>query len=221
MKHFKFENIKKGPWTTAIGVLLILAGLADKFYLLSSWTEAMVAIVPGAFLLFKSDPTIKGGGTAACLLVILMLFTGCTTYQKCADKYGEPDTTLITVRDTVFKNLRVKPPVISYNNSFRLDSLLWAEPGIATSYYNADSTQKVTLKKDANNDRLSISTECDPDTIKVSVPIPVEVEAPCPQTKFVPKPETLPEKAAHTYKNIAAYGFPLFLTLFIILLRKR
>lgn len=218
MKNFNFSNIKKGKWTTLIGIALILGGFVDKFGFDGSWTEALVAIAAGMTLIFTNDPKKPSNNVAMliAILVSVMLLSSCVTYQKCADKFGYQDTVKIEVRDTLYRNLSFQPPKSTYKFDMRLDSLLWAKPGQAVYFYNADSTQKVTIQKDKDNDRLSITSDCEPDTVKVEVAIPYEVEVPCPQTVLEDKPDTLKKKIVRKYSGFTMWAFPILLGIILV-----
>lgn len=55
----KIKNIKKGKNTTILGLVLVLAGLASVFLTQATWTEALLAIGAGIYLLFEEDPEFK------------------------------------------------------------------------------------------------------------------------------------------------------------------
>ncbi len=221
MTNFNFQNIKRGKYTSILGFILIVAGLLSKFLFQESWMDSMIPVAAGAVLLFAKDPKKPGSTLALSVLFLLLLFSSCTTYQKCADKFGYQDTTYIQVKDTLYRDIKVKPIDSKYSFNLRLDSLLWAKPGGVKYYYNADSTQKVTTRKDSKNDRIYIDTECLPDTVRINVAIPYEVEVPCPQTVLEDKPAGLKKKLLSHYTNFAIWAFPVCLVIILVSLRLR
>ncbi len=77
------KNIRKGPFTTILGIVIILASLASVFFGDSSWTEAVIGITCGAGFLFAPDPKKPGGtgGTAAVVIfiVVIVFLASCKT----------------------------------------------------------------------------------------------------------------------------------------------
>lgn len=55
----KIKNIKRGKYTSLLGFVLISAGLASVFITQTTWTEALMAIGLGTYLLFEEDPKFK------------------------------------------------------------------------------------------------------------------------------------------------------------------
>ena len=221
MNQFNFENIKRSKYTSILGVILIAAGLSSKFLFQESWMDSMIPVVAGILLLFAKDPKKPGATAILSAIGIILIFSSCTTYQKCADKFGYQDTTMLVVKDTLYRDIKVKPIDSKYSLSFRLDSLLWAKPAGVKYFYNTDSTQKVSIRKDANNDRVYIDNECLPDTIRLNIAVPYEIKVPCPQTVLEDKPTTLKKKLVNHYSNFAIWAFPVCLVIILVSLRLR
>lgn len=235
MKWIDIGNIKRGPWTTVIGIALIIGGFVDKFGFDSNWTEALVAIGAGLILIFFKDPNQKppkdqkppnppaGGGTKAGAFLImlgtLMSLTSCVTYNKCVDKFGSVKTDTITVTQVEPIDISYKGPKESFTTSLRLDSLLWATPGQRTTLSNADSTVKINIQKDPDNDRVSITADCDPDTVRITKKVPVKVKVPCDTQIFKEPESTKWQKGWNNYKSVSAFAFPVLIILIIIIKR--
>lgn len=81
----KFENIKKSPLTTAVGAVILLAGIISVFIPGAdvTWTGAMVPITMGIALMFMED----GPGTGAGVLTLLLLVAcSCSSIKVPANK---------------------------------------------------------------------------------------------------------------------------------------
>jgi hypothetical protein len=216
----KFMDRLKRSWlTTVIGVLIIAASIASHFVYETSWTEVLMGVVIGFIFLPMKDPKKPSGGAAAVILIALMSLSSCVTYNKCVDKFGSVQTDTITITQIKPVDITFKPEKESFTTSLRLDSLLWAEPGKERTIHNEDSTVNIKIKKDANNDRVSITAECDPDTVRITKEVPVEVKVPC-ETKTFTEPEpTGLTKAWQQYKGVSAIALPIVIILIIIIKR--
>lgn len=220
LKEFINERIKRSWVTTLIGLIFLMASIASHFIMGVAWLDLIVPISIGFILLPIKEPKKPGGaGMGFMVLIISMLITGCISFQKCQDKFGSLKTDTIKVTRLVPLDFAYKPQLETYDFNFRLDSLLWAKPGDTTTFTNPGSTVKIKVSKDAQNDRLNITADCDPDTIKVKEFVPVEIKVPCETQVFEDKPQTKWGKGWQQYKNVSAFAFPIVILLIIILKR--
>lgn len=208
--NFKFENIRKGPVSTAIGAALVLI----SFYLML-WTETstgealMVLGVGAAFMGLRSNRIDGPGAGKTVTMVIGLGFTifyssSCATFDRCAKKYGTGETH--TVRDTV----RIKEPVPVPGDSvltrLQLDSLLAAKPGDTVVIESHEGKAQVKFWKDKYNNYLNAQVNCNEDTVWLEKEVPVEVD--CPDTVILDpakKDLTWWEKQWEGFKEIAAW----------------
>ena len=95
-------NVRKGPVTTLVGIVIILASIASVFYLPDvGWAEATVGLVVGSLLAFSKDPKKPPTGGLSLLVggLLLVALSGCYTRQACLDKVC-PKTSSQTVDST-------------------------------------------------------------------------------------------------------------------------
>lgn len=135
MKFWNLENFKKGPVTTILGIVIILASVVSVFIPSAniSWTEAVVGITAGSILLGVSDPKNSGGTALLTVGVILMamLMLGCkssSTTTKRTDTtyiptkvYVKGDCTRTEISSDMIKALVLmrdqgKAPIMNFNS---------------------------------------------------------------------------------------------------------
>jgi len=101
------ENVRGGPVTTIIGVIIVLAGIASIFVLKLKWEEVTAIIAIGVILIGLPDPKMKIGKLKFLLfLVSLGLLSSCVTQKRCAQKFG--DRTEIIKTDSFFRDRLVE-----------------------------------------------------------------------------------------------------------------
>lgn len=216
MEKFGFDNFKKGIITSVLGIICIISGLVLLFLPQATVLEATTVIILGLSLCGINDPRISGTKTAKAILAIIglsLLFiwmSGCTTYKKCADKYGTGEIHTVMVKDTVEREIMVPVPAetIKVNN---IDSLLRLKAKMDSLTITQGRVQVKFWKDKYNN--LNSSFECLPDTITITEQVPVEVEAECPDTVILD-----PEQGRTWYEKLwfAFQGFSAWAVLVLI-----
>lgn len=204
------KNIRRGPVTTVIGVLIILTGLAILFFPVDN-TYSLPLIGIGVFLAFVNDK--PGKGTAVALIMLIM--SSCVTYDKCVQKYGTAtDTVKVTVRDTVEKKIHIRVPADSARLTVNIDSLLRMR--VQDTITAISSRAKARVLKSPDNNTLHIDCDCPPADISDTILVPVEVQADCPPVQqFKDKPQGKIEKFWHWYRLFAAFALPVLLLMII------
>lgn len=208
--NFKFENIKKGPVSTAIGVVLILVSLYLMIWTETTVGESLMVLAAGAaFMGLRSnhiDGTGKGKTATMVITLILILFymASCATFDRCAQKYGTGKTH--TVRDTVRMKEPVPVPGDSVLARLQIDSLLAAKPGDTIYLKSKTGRAEIAFWKDRYNNYVNAQANCPKDTVWLEKEVPVEVE--CPDTLILdPEREELSmwEKFWEGFKEVAGY----------------
>ena len=133
---------------------------------------------------------------AILVAALMMMGTGCITYNKCLEKFGETETDTITITETYMVPYQVDVPVPSDSAqaSINIDSIAAFTEGLIHTIESERA--RLTWWRDRYN-RLKLRADCEPDTIRatdtveVPVEVPVEVntntftEPPKPQRSFV------------------------------------
>lgn len=205
------QRLIKNWVTTLLGVAIIIGSLVAHFVSGLDWTGTIIGICIGVVLLPMKDDS------KAAMIVLLVLFSSCVTIKRCRDKFG---TLQVDTIQYVYKgDLKVeyKPPAEWSSFSLRLDSLLWARPGDTATITNEAGTVTTKMWKDADNDRLFLETECDPDTLRFYYPVEIPMKVPCETWQLTDKPSRW-DKFKNTLKNIAVVGF--FITSAILILKR-
>lgn len=204
MENFiKNVDFKKNPWSTGIGLILVIVGIITVFMDEIQVLESITIIVLGAAFMGIKDPRISGGAkTLVWLLFALSIFS-----FGCAKKISIPQT--ITVRDTVRVPVEVYLKPDSVFIEVPITSIDSLPVGIISEQTNERS--KITLFKTKDH-KIRAKAECLPDTIRMVKEVPVEIKADCPP--MVVKAPTFWQKAWEGYKTLSAL---LILLLLIVI----
>lgn len=205
------KNITGGPIMSVLGVLIILASIASRFFpeLNVDWTEVGIGISIGVAFLMAKDPK-KPGGTAALLLFLML--SSCITYDRCLDKYGSTIDS-VTYYDTI--PLYVPVPIIGDSLMGSLDEVynqlkedgdsvtLTSDSGKASALFTNDQGQK------------NFKFQCPQDTVLVPVEVPIKVDCP-PVQVFDPKPPPWWYKYWESYQLLSSVMFALILLALLV-----
>lgn len=148
-KLFAWANLHKGPLTSILGAIIILASLASVFTHGRSWSEAAAGITVGTVLLGIKDPTSGAGTTGVvggAVLFVLLAFGGCASQKRVLAKYGtqNPPVTL-AITDSVPVAITTKADSLS--TALALDSLVAAPVGDTLQLVSAGGQATVTFWK--------------------------------------------------------------------------
>lgn len=219
MKERVINNWK----TSVLGlVLLAFAGVLVWFGKIT-WGEFVAFIPTVAALLWAKDTFLtdmfkKGSGGAAVILIMLMM-SGCVTYNKCVEKYGLQGD---SVRIPVIIQVPVAVPVKADSNQAQINIDKIKTMTRDSVYHKMDSASKIQISywiDKYNNLNFKAFTPADTirDTLQINDTITV-----APPVDFVKKPGGL-QQFWQQYKNVAAWGFlitGLLMILFIIYIIK-
>lgn len=181
---WSFDNIKKGPITTIVGIALMLGSIYVYLSVPNSEVFAMALLAAGAGAFGLRDPKLPGPGAAALVLLVAFAASGCVTYSKCFDKFGHiaKDSIKVPVQVIVHDTIRHIIPADTAQGTIN-DSLI----NILKRSY------KDTIREESNSGKLQIKFWYDkyrheleyrattkPDTIVKIVNDTVRTVADCP-----------------------------------------
>lgn len=211
----KFSNIKKSPWTTVIGALIMLASIVSVFVpnLEIDWSSASIGIMLGGSLLFIEDP--KSGSKAAVIIFLMsgICLQSCVTYERCQDKFGQSTDTLmvketveVVIHDTIVKASDTVGTIIKFREQGKIitDTVVVENPatGMALKYWRDEAG------------RLRAQCESKQDTLIITNTVTKEIEVPCPPvTQFEPPTEA---KWFHKWWFWLCFGFVLCLLIGVV-----
>ena len=182
MERFKaLANLKKGPKTTILGIVVILASIASVFIVDGiRWGSAVIGLMVGCGLLFSGDPKKFTGAGMLALTVLLAGCSGCCSYEKCVDKYGT-DTVMQKVKVPVDTFREVKVPVPA--DTVTVTDTFHKIPYEPKTVKSQEGRAIVTYWRDKYTHALHMQAECDTvtvrdtlrftDTFMANVPMPV------------------------------------------------
>ena len=184
MKKWSFENFKKGPLMTMLGVALMVASVLVYLKVPNSEVFALALLGLGAVCFGLKDPRIPPAGGLIPLLVLGVALSSCVTWNKCVSKFGTGETHTITVRDTINDIDTVYVSADSLKGSVSIDDLL---SGKIDSLVHTSSSQNLQIKLwyDKYSNLLRYRADLKPDTIVKQEKIFIEVEADCPDAVVV------------------------------------
>ena len=228
-KLFAWANLHKGPFTSFLGVIIILASLISVFSHGRSWTEAAAGIGVGMVLLGMKDPSSPGGamGVVSGLVVFsLLAFGGCASQKKLLAKYGtqNPPTTL-ALTDSLKLPVTITTKADSLSTRLALDSLAAAPVGDTLHLVSAGGLAKVSIWKSAaarpgGSQQLHTLVKVPPQIIHDTITKVVTLYGKCPPTYTLaatPKPGLL-GRAWYRYKEFCTVLVSLGLVVALLLL---
>jgi hypothetical protein len=179
-RFFTWANLHKGPFTSFLGVVIILASLVSVFSHGRSWTEAAAGIGVGMVLLGLKDPSSPAGATGVvggAVLISMLAFGGCASQKRVLAKYGtqNPPVT-IAVTDAVPVAVKTKPD--SLKAALALDSLVNSLLGDTIHFLSAGGQAQVSMWKTAANTpggsqhlqvRVKVPPQVVHDTVRVTL----------------------------------------------------
>ncbi len=190
-KLFAWANLHKGPFTSFLGVIIILASLISVFSHGRSWTEAAAGIGVGMVLLGMKDPGTPGGATGVvggAVLISMLAFGGCASQKRVLAKYGtqNPPTT-VAITDSVKTPVTITTKADSLSTRLPLDSLATAPVGDTLHLVSAGGLAKVSIWKSAasrpgGSQQLHTLVKVPPQVIHDTVTKVVTLYAKCPPT---------------------------------------
>ena len=149
-KLFAWGNLHRGPLTSLLGLIIIVASLVSVFSHGRTWSEAAAGFAVGLGLLGMKDPNSGTGATGvvggAVVLASFLAFGGCVSQKRLLAKYGTqnpPVTLAITERVPVA--IATKPD--SLTTVLSLDSLDKAPVGKPINLVSAGGQVTLTLVK--------------------------------------------------------------------------
>jgi hypothetical protein len=149
------------------------------------------------------------------VLVLAILFSGCVTYNKCLDKFGELEPVTITLRDTLHHYDTILTSAKSLQGSIPVSELL-------EGYSLQHSTpEKLSLYLSYDHDTVKYDVYVEPDTIIRYKEIPVEVSGDCPPVVVVnpAKGMSLPQKLWRKWEQASAWLMLVMVLAFFLLFR--
>jgi hypothetical protein len=117
---WKFENFKKGPLMTIVGIALLGSAIYIYKVVPDSELFATAVLLLGAGAIGLKDPR-KPGGAAGAGLIALLILSSCVTYKKCQEKFADSRPSKVTVVDSF--DLDVPVPPDSLEGDINLDTL--------------------------------------------------------------------------------------------------
>lgn len=217
---WSFENFRKGPLTTIIGVGLMVVAIYVYLAKPEGETFAYFLFGFGAVAFGLKDPKLpggKGGTGSAVVLVALFMLSSCVTYKKCADKFGSTEKYAITLHDTIPDIDTTYVAGDSVKGSVDLDDLL---AGKIDSLINVSSSRKLQIKLwyDKYNHLLRYRADVKPDTIIKIERIPVEVKGDCPDTVILDESKNQPwhRRVWERFKSLSVWALLLFIAVLIM-----
>lgn len=230
-KLFAWGNLHRGPLTSALGVIIILASLVSVFSHGRTWSEAAAGFAVGLGLLGLKDPNSGTGTTGvvggAVVLASFLAFGGCASQKQLLAKYGtqNPPTTVV-VKDTVSVPVVVTTKADSLSIALALDSLHNASIGDTIRLVSAGGLATVSFWKTAptkkgGSQHLQGRVKVPPQVIHDTVTQVVVLQAQCPPTyTLAPKPNRI-QRAWHHYQGFCTTLVSLILIVALILLAFR
>lgn len=148
--------------------------------------------------------------------LMMLLFVGCASWDRCAKKFGTGETHYITVRDTIPYAFEVVTEGDSLEGGIDMESLL------LDSIYNLSSAKDLSIKLwyDKYQKAICFKAKQKTDTIKVKEFVPVEVRAECPNA-VVANPEQALSWRAKVWKDFQFFAAWLVLALGVVLILRK
>lgn len=177
-------NIRRGPITTILGLVFILAALSYVFWKEKEWSETIIPISIGLALLFAPDSLKKGGNKGSAAMLLLLAACGlssCVTMQRCTEKFGQyaTDTVLVTKVDTTIVERTIVLPGDSVGLQLQIDSLKQLKLYDTVLVKSPSNGTQLRYYRDAYN-RLQINCQKTADTLVLRDTVVKEIQVQCP-----------------------------------------
>lgn len=215
--RWSFDNFRKGPLTTVVGVLLMAAAVYVFVTEEDAELFSLTLLGLGSVAFGLKDPKLPHGPGAAALLALLLL-SGCVTYQACFDKYGHlaKDTVRVPVQVVLKDTITVVTQPDSLIGRFSLDSLMSRFDSVV--HISSSRLLQATFWRDKyNNIRYRIDVR--PDTItKIQIDT-VQVVVGCPPAAVF-DPEKDAPWHSRLWKNFQFFAAWALLLLIVVLLAR-
>lgn len=215
MRNWKFENFKKGPLSTLIGLMLMGAAVYVYLKVPNSEVFALALLAAGGIAFGLKDPKLPGGtaGVAMLTIVLVVFMSSCVTYKKCFDTFGSmgKDTIKVPVEVVVHDTIPVVVPGDSLVGSVSDSALNHLRNHLEDTLKQVSESGKLTIKfwYDKYRRALAYNATLKPDTARIPRVDTVRAVADCPPAVvFDPLgklPWYNPAKLWDGYKNFSGW----------------